>query len=75
MPWLAYPQYSTQDDFTSFELSPGLYYLNRMEWAASAMEMSAISAKNIAKMAANFLDQKNINKVELNQKKINKVEL
>ena len=56
--WLAYPHYTTQDDFTSYELSPGLYYLNRIEWAASAMEMSAISAKNIANMAASYLDQK-----------------
>jgi len=65
VPWLAYPHYSTKDDFSSFELAPGLYYLNRMEWAASAMEMSAISAKNVAKMAADFLYQKKNSKVEL----------
>ena len=64
VPWLGYPHYSTKDDFTSFELAPGLFYLNRMEWAASAMEMSAISAKNVGKMTANFLYQKK-NKVEL----------
>ena len=57
IPWLAYPQYTTEDDFSTFELGPGLYYLNRMEWAASAMEMSVISARNIANMAASFIRQ------------------
>lgn len=50
-PWLAYPEYTTHDDLTSFQLAPGLFYLNRMEWAASAMEMSVISARNIANLA------------------------
>jgi len=57
IPWLAYPQYTTEDDFSAFELGPGLYYLNRMEWAASAMEMSVISARNIANMAAAYIRQ------------------
>jgi len=65
VPWLAYPEYSTSDDFSSFELSPGLYYLNRMEWAASAMEMSVISAKNVANMAAAFIRENITKKVEL----------
>jgi len=51
--WLAYPSYKTVD-LTSFELSPGLYYTSRIEWAASAMEMSVISAKNIANLLSNF---------------------
>ena len=65
VPWLAYPEYTTSDDFSSFELSPGLYYLNRMEWAASAMEMSVISAKNVAKMATAFIRENITKKVEL----------
>jgi len=65
VPWLASPEYTTSDDFSSFELSPGLYYLNRMEWAASAMEMSVISAKNVANMAAAFIRENITKKVEL----------
>ena len=51
--WLAYPSYKTVD-LTYFELAPGLYYTSRIEWAASAMEMSVISAKNIANLLSNF---------------------
>ena len=52
--WLAYPSYTIKDDFSSFELSPGLYYTNRIEWAASAMEMSVMGAKNVANLAAKY---------------------
>ena len=38
----------------SFVLHDNLYYLSAVEWAASAMEMSAISAKN----AANLISHK-----------------
>ena len=65
VPWLAYPSYTTHDDFSTFELSPGLYYLNRMEWAASAMEMSVISAKNVANMASQYLNKNIIKRDEL----------
>ena len=50
--WLAYPAYSPPHRGTPpFELHEHLYYLNAMEWAASAMEMSAISARNLALLA------------------------
>eukprot|EP00092_Neocalanus_flemingeri_P058364 GFUD01069545.1.p1 GENE.GFUD01069545.1~~GFUD01069545.1.p1 ORF type:complete len:241 (+),score=83.00 GFUD01069545.1:26-724(+) len=52
--WLAYPSYSTMDDFSSFQLSPGLFYTSRVEWAASAMEMSVIAARNVANLAAKY---------------------
>ena len=55
--WLAYPSYSTVDDITSFQLSPGLYYTSRIEWAASAMEMSVIAARNVANLAAEYWDK------------------
>ena len=55
--WLAYPSYTVSDDLTSFLVSPGMFYTNRIEWAASAMEMSVIAAKNIANMVAEYLDQ------------------
>ena len=56
--WLAYPSYTTQDDLSNFELSPGLFYSNRIEWAASAMEMSALSARNVANLVAAYLAPK-----------------
>ena len=45
--WLAYPDYTTYPGLSSFQLEDDLYYLNNIEWAASAMEMSALSARNI----------------------------
>merc|ERR1719431_1442420 len=48
--WLAYPDYSLQDDLSSFLLAPGLYYTSRVEWAASAMEMSVLAASNVANL-------------------------
>lgn len=51
--WLAYPEYSLQDDLNSFILAPGLYHTSRIEWAASAMEMSVLSARNVANLVAN----------------------
>ena len=43
--WLAYPHYTVDDDLPTFILSEGLYYINGIEWAASAMEMSVIGAQ------------------------------
>ena len=51
--WLAYPQYDTNQTFyTNFKLDDNLYHINAIEWAASAMEMSVIGAKNVANMIA-----------------------
>lgn len=36
-----------------FELDQNLYFINNIEWAASAMEMSAVGAKNVANLAYN----------------------
>ncbi|KAM3925676.1 prenylcysteine oxidase 1 [Leptodactylus fuscus] len=49
--WLAYPEYTPPEKLPPIILHPGMYYLNSIESAASAMEMSAISAKNIALLA------------------------
>merc|ERR1719347_1569610 len=51
--WLAYPEYTLEDDLTSFVLAPGLYYTSRIEWAASAMEMSVLAASNVANLIKN----------------------
>lgn len=53
--WLAYPKYEKQlktldEAGTRFKLHQGLYYVNAIEWAASAMEMSAIGGKNVANL-------------------------
>ncbi|XP_066996508.2 prenylcysteine oxidase 1 [Anabrus simplex] len=49
--WLAYPHYSSGLRSDSFVLHPNLYHVNGIEWAASAMEMSAVGAKNVALLA------------------------
>ncbi|XP_063214770.1 prenylcysteine oxidase 1 [Chroicocephalus ridibundus] len=49
--WLAYPRYSPPEKCPPVVLHDNLYYLNGLERAASAMEMSAIAAKNAALLA------------------------
>ncbi|CAG0899810.1 unnamed protein product [Cyprideis torosa] len=54
-PWLAYPLYDSRMRSTgiNFVLNDrGLYYLNAIEEAASAMEMIALSARNVAILVA-----------------------
>ena len=43
--------FSQKSKLGSFVLSPGLYYTSSIEWAASAMEMSAIGGRNAANLA------------------------
>ncbi|XP_053984035.1 prenylcysteine oxidase 1-like isoform X2 [Hylaeus anthracinus] len=56
--WDAYPEYSTEIHEAKFKLHNALYHVNAIEWAASAMEMSAISGKNIAILAHENFSQK-----------------
>ncbi|XP_063227650.1 prenylcysteine oxidase 1-like isoform X2 [Bacillus rossius redtenbacheri] len=49
--WLAYPHYEAAKRTDKFVLYRHLYHLNAIEWAASAMEMSVIGAKNVALLA------------------------
>ena len=54
--WMAYPQYEPPEQFPSFILdNSGLFYINCIEKAASAMEMSAIGAKNVALLAKDYI--------------------
>lgn len=47
--WLAYPKYEKMNlSSGNFVLHDRLFYVNAIEWAASAMEMSVIGAKNVA---------------------------
>ncbi|XP_065201064.1 prenylcysteine oxidase 1-like isoform X2 [Planococcus citri] len=70
--WLAYPQYTDLGVSSKFILHPGLYYINAIEWAASAMEMSVIGAKNVALLISKELsiqveNEKNFMKNERNE--------
>ncbi|KAJ7305293.1 hypothetical protein JRQ81_011210 [Phrynocephalus forsythii] len=65
--WLAYPRYSPPEKPSPVVLHDHVYYVNSIEWVASAMEMSAISAKNIALLAyhrwynkAHMIDQEDL---------------
>ncbi|NXB28278.1 PCYOX oxidase, partial [Eulacestoma nigropectus] len=49
--WLAYPQYSPPEKCPPIILHEHLYYLNGLERVASAMEVSAIAARNAALLA------------------------
>ncbi|XP_028921879.1 prenylcysteine oxidase 1 [Ornithorhynchus anatinus] len=49
--WLAYPHYRPPEKCPPVVLHDRVYYLSGIEWAASAMEMSAIAAHNAALLA------------------------
>nr|XP_046161665.1 prenylcysteine oxidase-like [Oncorhynchus gorbuscha] len=49
--WQAYPRYGSTQELPPVVLHESLYYLNGIEWAGSAMEMSSVAAKNIALLA------------------------
>ena len=53
--WQAYPNYNPPETFPPFVLEDGLFYVNGIEMAASAMEMSAIGAKNCALLARDYI--------------------
>jgi len=66
--WLAYPDYKTYPGLGSFKLHENLYYVNNIEWSASAMEMSALAAKNVVNLITNKEKSNKLsvdNKVEL----------
>ena len=48
--WLAYPQYIAQQPLDKFQLSSGIFYINSIEMAASAMEMSVLGARNVVNL-------------------------
>lgn len=56
--WLAYPHYNSSRGYAAkFSLYPGVVYSNAVEWAASAIEMSLIGAKNSALLVAKHLNR------------------
>lgn len=56
--WKAYPRYKTEVRADTFKLHDALYHVNAIEWAASAMEMSAIGGRNVANLAYKDFAQK-----------------
>jgi len=62
MDWLAYPHYQVPTESQSFHIANRLYHINAIEWAASAMEMSCIGAKNIALLIKKHFDNKEQNR-------------
>ncbi len=69
--WLAYPHYEWPQplDHARFELHKGLYHVNAIEWASSAIEMSAMGAKNVANAAHAFwVDKQGRIKADLSTK-------
>lgn len=49
--WMAYPEYESSISLPSFTLHEQVYHINAIEMVASAMEMSAVAAKNVALLA------------------------
>lgn len=62
--WKAYPRYSTNMNLDNFKLHDALYHVNAIEWAASAMEMSAIAGRNVAILAYNDFLEKSRNSMD-----------
>ncbi|XP_015586436.1 prenylcysteine oxidase [Cephus cinctus] len=56
--WKAYPHYGATLRNDNFKLYDLVYQTNAIEWAASAMEMSAIAGRNVAILAYNEYLQK-----------------
>lgn len=56
--WMAYPHYEIPTEAQSFHIADRLYHINAIEWAASAMEMSCIGAKNVALLIKKHLNNK-----------------
>lgn len=60
--WYAYPEYTARQQLASFlldgEEDASLLYLNAIEQTASAMEMSAVSARNAANLVVQFVEQR-----------------
>lgn len=63
--WHAYPEYQVPQELHPFVLDPdGLFYLNAIEQAASALEMSLISARNAVNLITQWVDRRHKNGVD-----------
>ena len=53
--WKAYTVLSPMKEWPPFKIDDGLFYINAMESAVSAMETEAIAARNIANLTLDFM--------------------
>jgi len=56
--WKAYTVLSPMSEWPPFEIAAGLYYINAMESAVSAMETQAVAARNIANRTIDYMKEK-----------------
>lgn len=63
--WKAYPHYTEKAPLPSFELAPGLYNVNAIEMAASAIEMSCIGGRNAALLVFHHLNKSTVDTTKL----------
>lgn len=56
--WLAYPVFNSPEEFAPYVLDSGFFYNNTVENSASAMEMSAIAAKNVVNCLIKYMVEK-----------------
>lgn len=63
--WKAYPHYTEKSLLPSFELAPGLYNVNAIEMAASAIEMSCIGGRNAALLVYHHLNKSTVDTTKL----------
>ena len=57
VPWYAYPHYTPPEKFLPFQLDDGVFHVNAIERASSAMEMVSIGGRNVALLAHQYLQQ------------------
>lgn len=55
--WKAYTVLSPMADWPPFKIDEGLYYINAMESAVSAMETEAVAARNIANLTMEYMKE------------------
>ncbi|XP_043278149.1 prenylcysteine oxidase-like [Venturia canescens] len=72
--WKAYPKYERNNPRLDFKLYESLYHVNAIEWAASAMEMSAIGGRNVAILAYNEYMRSHLPKESLDVPKYEKLQ-
>eukprot|EP01070_Trichotokara_eunicae_P011580 Trichotokara_eunicae@DN759_c0_g1_i1.p1 len=51
--WRAYPELAPLNDDIPFEIAPGVFYVNALEFAASTIETAFVSARNAVRLMVN----------------------
>ena len=69
VPWSAYPRYTPPEKFLPFQVDDGVFYVNAVERASSAMEMISIGGRNAALLGHQYLQQSLMQSESLSEKK------